>query len=114
MVWKDASDSNGGVMVFSRVTDTEEMLVLVNPGGAGPATASTFPIDGSINTVSGQKYANVFDSSQIAVTGFDQNHQATLYLPKDFRVSGGSMAIFALVDNLLPVDKSLSIQLCKR
>ena len=114
MVWKYASDSNGGVMVFSRVTDTEEMLIMVNPGGAGSATASTYPIDSKINTVSGQKYANVFDSSQIAFTGFDQNHQATLYLPKNFRVSGGSMAIFARVDNLLPVDKLLSIQLCKR
>ena len=115
MAWRDASDSNGGVLAYSRVqTNVAEMIIIVNPGGAGSAKVIKYPIDQGINTVSGQKYVNVFAPNQTAYTGFDPNtKQATLYFPDNFFVVGGSMAVFAHINNVMPFNSTLGISLCK-
>ena len=112
MVWKDASNSNGGVLAYSRVSDIAEMLIIVNPGGTGAIVPTSYPIDKQINTVSGEKYVNVFAPSQIAHTSVS-GQDAILNFPENFNILGGSLAIFAHINNVLPFDKTLQISLCK-
>ena len=112
MVWKDASNSNGGVLAYSRVSDIAEMLIIVNPGGTGAIVPTSYPIDKQINTVSGEKYVNVFAPSQIAHTSVS-GQDAILNFPENFNILGGSLAIFAHINNVLQFDKTLQISLCK-
>ena len=115
IVWKDAEPVDGGVMAYSRVTKIAEMVIIVNPGGAGTVDVQQYTIDGTINKVPGQKYVNVFAPSQVAYTAYDSSKkQATLHFPDNFNILGGSMAVFAHEYNVLPFDKDLQISLCKQ
>merc|ERR1711862_899045 len=89
----------------------KELLVVVNPGGSGTVKLDKLPADGKVNTASGQKYRNVFSPEQVAYTGFE-NGQVYLYF-NGLTVDGGSLALFAHENNLLPWDSDLGVALCK-
>jgi glycosidase len=111
LVWRNAQPSIGGLLMFSRIFNQAEMVIVVNPA-PNAVSVPPIPIDNTINyNAAYQTYVNLLDGFQTATVGY-ANNQAYLYLPTGFLASPYSVLIFAHANNTSPFDPYLQAQLC--
>ncbi|MDP2436207.1 MAG: alpha-amylase family glycosyl hydrolase [archaeon] len=113
LVWRNAQPKVGGLLMYSRIFNGAEMVVVLNPS-PNSVSIPPIPIDNTVNyNAAYQTYVNLLDGFQTATVGY-QNGQAYLYLPNGFLASPYAFLIFAHSNNTAPYDSYLQTQLCKQ
>lgn len=111
LVWRDAQPSILGLVIFSRLFNGAEMVVIINPSSSSQ-TLAPIPIDPTINyNAAFQVYVNLLDGYQTATVGYQLN-DPYLFFPTGFQISPQSFLIMAHSNNTAPFNSYLQTQLC--
>ena len=112
IVWRNAEPSVGGFLIFSRIFNKAEVVIIINPS-PNSVTIPPIPIDATVNyNAAFQTYVNLLDGFQTATVGY-QSGGPYLFMPSGFQASPYSFLIFAHSNNTQPYDSYLQTQLCK-
>jgi len=115
-----AASIDCGLLAYSRFLEgvgasESELIVVLSPGinpDPDAVTASEIELKGDFARKEGQWYANALNTSQRAQLRHRANGRPSLIF-HDFQVERGDILVFTREDQLLPVDDSLGIALCK-
>jgi glycosidase len=111
IVWRDAEPQVGGLLVFSRIFNAIEMLVIVNPGSR-PRALTKYPIDGAVNfNAAFDVYKNLFFTEQQGTVGYE-NGEAYLYL-SNATIEANSFMAYTHESNVGAYDGYIQANYCK-
>lgn len=113
IVWRDAQPAVYGLIVFSRIWNGAETVVVINPS-ASRVTIAPIAIDNTINyNAAFQTFRNLLLSSQTAIVGY-ANDQAYLYMPSGFTLDAHATMIMVHSDLVGAYDQRLQTNLCAK
>lgn len=105
-------DQKNGIMIFSRIFENKEIVVMIN-AGAGDQHISSVPVDPAVNAAQDQKYRMLLDYNIAGITQKGGQGMEIRFNPA-YKLQNWNYAIFVQENNIAKQDKDLETFLCKQ